>query len=291
MPFLRRTNFDWRLRTRTLVLGSRTLILAILNVTPDSFSDAGHFFSPEKALDRALHLLDEGADILDLGGESTRPNASPISPDEEQSRALPILEAILKARPEAILSIDTFHASTAKHAIEAGAEIVNDVSGHTWDPAMSSTCAALQCGAILMHTRGTPQTWQSLPHLAPEEILPLVLTGLTKSVASTTAAGIPRDRIVLDPGFGFGKLGQENYTLLARLEALHALNLPILVGLSRKGFLTKPLPQPASSASRLHTTLAANIAAILAGAHLLRVHDPAPAREAALIADATLAAI
>jgi dihydropteroate synthase len=290
MPFLRRPTFDWRLRTRTLPLGSSTVIMAILNVTPDSFSDGGHFLSPPKALTQALHLLDEGADLLDLGGESTRPNATPLSPGEEQSRVLPVLEAILKARPQAILSIDTFHAETAKRAIEAGAEIVNDVSGHAWDPLMSSTCAALRCGTILMHTRGTPQTWPTLPPLASPEILPLVLSGLRQSIAAATAAGIPRNQVVLDPGFGFGKLGAENYTLLARLEALRPLNLPILAGISRKSFLSKSIPQ-VTAETQLHTTLAANTAAILAGAHLLRVHAPRPAREAATIADAILNAV
>jgi dihydropteroate synthase len=290
MPFLRRPTFDWRLRTRTLSLGPRTLIMAILNATPDSFSDGGQHNTPEKSLQHALHLLDEGADLLDLGGESTRPNATPISPAEEQSRVLPVLEAILKARPETIVSIDTYHAATAKCAVAAGAEIVNDVSGHTWDPAMSATCAALQCGAILMHTRGTPQTWKALPLLVPEEILPLVLSGLAESITAATTAGVPRNQIVLDPGFGFGKIGAENYTLLAHLEALRTLDLPFLAGISRKGFLTKALAAP-TPATRENTTIAANTAALLAGAHILRVHSPRPAREAATAADAILAAI
>ena len=218
MAFLARPTFDWRLRTRTLALGPRTMIMAILNATPDSFSDGGQFLAPEKALNHALSLLDEGADILDLGGESTRPKATPVSPQEEQARILPVLEAILKARPETIVSIDTFHADTARVAIEAGAEIVNDVSGHTWDPAMSATCADLGCGTILMHARGTPQTWATLPPLVSEEILPLVLKGLRESIVAATAAGVPLNKIVLDPGFGFGKLGNENFILLAELD-------------------------------------------------------------------------
>lgn len=301
MPFTARPAFQWRLRTRTLPLGPRILIMAILNLTPDSFSDGGHHNTPEKALAKALTLLDEGADILDLGGESTRPNATPITPDEEQSRILPTIEAILKARPETILSIDTFHAETARAAIQAGAEIVNDVSGLTWDPAMAHTCADLHCGTILMHARGTPQTWHTLPPLAPEAILPLVLEGLQQSVTAATTAGIPRDQLVLDPGFGFGKLGPENFILLAHLDQLQTLQLPILAGISRKGFLTKSLaPNPGApgpdsrtwdptQATREITTVAANTAAILAGAHILRVHAPCPAREAAHIADAILA--
>jgi dihydropteroate synthase len=286
MPFTPRPTYDWRLRTRTLTLGPRTLIMAILNLTPDSFSDGGQFNTPQAALNQALKLLDQGADILDLGGESTRPNATPITPAEEQSRILPTIEAILKARPNAsldpIISVDTYHASTARAAIEIGAEIINDVSGQTWDPAMPATCADLRCGTVLMHTRGTPQTWPTLPPLTPEEILPLILTGLQQSITTATTAGLTRNQIVIDPGFGFGKIGPANYTLLANLAQLQTLQLPILVGLSRKRFLTNN-PEARESA-----TTAANTAAILAGAHILRVHDVPAALAAATIADAIL---
>src|SRR5580704_13289367 len=167
MPFMPRSHHDWPLRTRTLSLGRRTFIMGILHVTPDSFSDGGHFYSPEHAPERALAqaitMLDEGANILDIGGESTRPNATPLTPEEEQSRVLPVIESLLKQRPQTILSIDTYHAVTARGAIETGAEIVNDVSGHLWDPAMSAICADLRCGTILMHTRGRPQDWPTLP--------------------------------------------------------------------------------------------------------------------------------
>jgi dihydropteroate synthase len=305
MPFVPRSHHDWRLRTRTLPLGRRTLIMGILNVTPDSFSDAGLFYSPqhapERALAQALTMLSEGADILDIGGESTRPNATPLSPDEERSRILPVIESILKQKPDTILSIDTFHASTARSAIEAGAEIINDVSGHLWDTEMSKTCADLNCATILMHTRGRPQDWSTLPPLAPEEVLPMVLTGLTERLEAATSAGIQRNKIVLDPGFGFGKRLDENYPLLAHLDQLHRLNLPILVGVSRKGFLAHTLTQHPSLSillsgaipsmeDRLHATSAANVAAILAGAHILRTHDVRPAVEAAAIADRILTA-
>jgi dihydropteroate synthase len=303
MPFLSRPRFDWSLRTRTLPLGQRTLIMGILNVTPDSFSDGGHFYSPqhapERALAQAITMLDEGADILDIGGESTRPNATPLTAEEEQSRILPVIQSILKQRPEAILSIDTFHASTARRAIEAGAEIVNDVSGHLWDPAMSPTCAELHCATILMHTRGRPQDWPTLPPLAPDEVLPLVLAELADRVKAVTAAGTSRDKIVLDPGFGFGKRLDENYPLLTHFDQLRKLDLPLLAGVSRKGFLAHTLTQHPSLAillngatpsmeDRLHTTTAANVAAILAGAHIVRTHDVRPAVEAAAIADRIL---
>jgi dihydropteroate synthase len=306
MPFTTRSHYDWHLHTRTLTLGTRTLIMGILNVTPDSFSDGGHFYSPEhapeRALTQALAMLDEGADILDIGGESTRPNATPLTPGEEQSRILPVIEAILQQRPETILSVDTFHADTARHAIETGAEIVNDVSGHHWDPAMSATCAALRCGTILMHTRGRPQDWPTLPPLAPDDVLPLILTALAQRVEAAITAGIPRNKIVIDPGIGFGKKLDENYPLLAHLDQLCQLNLPILAGASRKGFLAHTLAQHPSLAillngatpsmeDRLHATTAANVAAILAGAHIVRTHDVRPAVEAAAIADRILETI
>src|ERR1019366_5087459 len=205
MPFAGRALYNWRLRTRTLSLGPRTLIMGILNVTPDSFSDGGQFFNTDAGLKHALEMLEGGADILDLGGESTRPSAIPITPAEEQGRVLPALRAILKEPPRAIISIDTYHAETARQAVESGAEIINDVSGHLWDPRMSATCAALGCGAILMHTRGRPQEWRALPPLAPGEVLPLILRDLKSRAQAALAVGIARDAIVLDPGFGFGK--------------------------------------------------------------------------------------
>jgi len=302
MPFARRRSFEWLLRTRTLPLGQRTVIMGILNITPDSFSDGGHFYTPQAAPDRAvaqaLHMLKEGADILDIGGESTRPDAAPLSPDEEQTRILPAIEAILKAQPTAILSVDTFHASTARLAIEAGAEIVNDVSGHLWDSAMSATCADLGCGAILMHTRGRPGEWSTLPALAPDQVVPLVLSELKARLEAAVAAGIPYNKIVLDPGLGFGKRLDENYPLLAHLDQFQELNQPILIGASRKGFLGHTLAERPNLAAlhaeispaqaRLHATTAANVAAIFAGAHILRVHDVRPAVEAAAITDRIL---
>ena len=310
MPFAVRPRFHWRLRTRTLELGPRTLVMGVINVTPDSFSDGGQFLLPASALDHALKLLDEGADILDLGGESTRPAALPISPEEEQARVLPVLRELMAARPDAILSIDTYHAETARLAVEAGAEIVNDVSGHLWDAAMSSTCAALGCGAVLMHTRGRPQEWRELPALARGEVVPLVLGDLRLRAEEAMNAGIAREAILLDPGFGFGKRLDENLPLLAHLDQLHTLGFPILAGVSRKSFLRaprNPSTDPASSAANNPgapsqtvspsemgmavdpLTTAANTAAILAGAHILRVHDVAPARAAAAIADRLLA--
>jgi dihydropteroate synthase len=209
-----------------------------------------------------------------------------------------VLRAILAARPDAILSIDTYHAETASLAIASGAEIVNDVSGLLWDEQMAATCASLGCGTILMHTRGRPHQWRSLPALAPDEVTPLVLRELRARAEAALTVGIARDTIVLDPGFGFGKAFDENYPLLAHLDTLHTLNFPLLIGLSRKGFLRRSQTQPESPKSGAPglvsetwvPTTAANTAAILTGAHILRVHDVSPTREAAAIADRILAA-
>ena len=295
MPFVKRARFEWRLRTRTLALGERTLVMGILNLTPDSFSDGGKFFSAEAAVAGGLAMLDAGADLLDLGGESTRPGALGLSAEEEQGRVLPVLEAMLRASPGAVLSVDTYHASTAERAVAAGAEIVNDVSGLLWDAAMGTACAESGCGVILMHTRGRPRDWAGLPGLGQDEVVPLVRRELGERVAAGLAAGIAAESIMLDPGFGFGKRGEENYSLLAGLGELRGLGYPLLAGISRKGFLGKSIAGlhggrvPAAD-ERLHATVAANTAAILAGAHLVRVHDVLAALEAAAVADEILTA-
>ena len=295
MPLIPRTCFEWKLRTRSLALGAETKIMGILNVTPDSFSDGGRFVEVDVAVERALAMLDEGAHILDVGGETTKPDAVAISPDEEQARVLPVIEAILRERPDAVISIDTFHAATARAAVEAGAEIVNDVSGFAWDSEMAQTCGEMGCGVVVMHTRGTPQEWTSQPALAKDDIVPMVLAGLRKSLAAASDAGVKQEKIVVDPGFGFGKKGDENYTLLAGLEELRSLGLPVLSGTSRKGFLGASLRHlyggaPAPLSERVNATTAANVASVLAGAHVLRVHDVRAAVESAAVADAILAA-
>jgi dihydropteroate synthase len=295
MALVPRTSFDWHLRTRTLALGTQTKIMAILNVTPDSFSDGGQFASRDAAVARAMAMLDDGAHILDVGGESTRPGATPLPASEEQARVLPVIEAILKERAGTVLSIDTFHAATARAAVEAGAEIVNDVSGFTWDSEMAAACAALACGVVLMHTRGRSGEWKNLPPMPPLARMPVVLTGLRDSIFAARRAGVASDRIVLDPGFGFGKIGDENYTILALLHQMHQFGLPVLCGASRKGFLGRTLAgfyggEIAPVEFRMNATTAANVASVLAGAHILRVHDVRAAVEAAAVADAILKA-
>jgi len=301
MSLAARPSYRWKLRTRTLELGERTRLMAILNLTPDSFSGDGLLArSPgehniDASIDAAIAALDAGADIVDLGAESTRPGASPLTSAQEQARLLPVLEGLLRARPQAIVSVDTYHAETARAAVLAGAEIVNDVSGLEWDNTMAATIAEIGCGLVMMHTRGRPSEWRTQPRLAPADVLPVVFAGLCERLISAEAAGVASERIVADPGFGFGKIDGENMFLLAGLSRLHELGRPLLVGLSRKGFLgntVQPLQSgnlSAADARRIATT-AANVAAILAGAHILRVHELQPAREAAAIADAILAA-
>ena len=287
MSFARRPRYEWRLRTRTLALGERTLLMGIVNVTPDSFSDGGQFLPVEKAVAHALAMLDAGADVLDFGGESTRPDATPITADEEQARVLPVLREVLRVRAEAVVSVDTYHAATALAAINAGAEIINDVSGLMWDAGMAAAVAEHRPGLVMMHTRGKPREWTSLPALVSGSVVPMVLNGLRGSMAVAEAAGVDRASVLLDPGFGFGKRGAENMELHAGLAALQELGRPLLVGTSRKRFLTAPLGSPTDT-DRQHATTASNTAAILAGAHLLRVHDVVAARAAAAVADGIL---
>lgn len=286
-----RPHFCWALHTRSLVLGERTLLVGVVNVTPDSFSDGGKFLSATNAVDHALRLVDEGADILDIGGESTRPGTRPpVTAQEELDRVLPVIGGVLQKRPETILSIDTYKAETAKAAVRAGAQIVNDVSGLLWDPAMASTCAELGCGVILMHTRGRSSEWRTQAPLPHEEVVPLVLRELKQRADAAIAAGIEPAALVLDPGFGFGKVLEENYPLLAQFDELHTLGYPLLAGVSRKAFLgwtlAKVYGHDVPADQRGNATVAAVTAAVLAGVHLVRIHDVKGAREAVAIADA-----
>lgn len=294
-----RSRFSWRLRTRTVELGARTLVMAVVNITPDSFSDGGVSFAPEDAIARCLQCLDEGADILDLGAESTRPGSraggddAAVSAVEEQERLLPVLQAVLHEKSQAVVSVDTYKAATAKAALAAGAEIINDVSGFTWDAAMPRVCAEGGCGVVLMHTRGQPDEWRGQERLVPEAVLRMVRAGLEESLSIAERSGIGRDAIVLDPGYGFGKRFGENYALLARQRELLALGRPLLAGVSRKSFLGHTLAPlhgggPAPVDAREHASLAATVAAILNGASIVRVHNVRPAVEGARIADAIL---
>ena len=313
-----RAVFQWSLGTRALELGKRTLIMGIVNVTPDSFSDGGLYLDSEKAITHAIRLLDEGADIIDIGGESTRPGASvaaaspqreakenaarmtsssspvpkiAVSAEEELRRVLPVITALKKLRPDAVISIDTYKASVARAAAAAGTEIVNDVSGLRWDSQMARTIAEIKCGAVLMHMRGRPEEWRNLP--PPGDIVLLVKRELREWLEAAVLAGVRRERIALDPGFGFGKNFDQNYPLLCRFQELQSLGFPLLAGTSRKSFLGRTLAKngkDAAVADRLYGNLAAHTALIFKGAHILRTHDVKAAVEAARVADAILEA-
>jgi dihydropteroate synthase len=290
---MERPRYLWRLRTRELKLGERTLIMGILNVTPDSFSDGGKFLSRDHAVGHALQMLEDGADMIDIGGESTRPgsrvNEAGVSAEEELKRVMPVMEDILRERPGSIISADTYKAEVAREAVGAGAEIVNDVSALRWDTLMASTVADLGCGAILMHTRGRPEEWRKMPE--SPDILAEVKADLKSWTESAVAAGIPRERIVVDAGFGFGKNFEQNYPLLARLGDLHALGFPLLAGTSRKSFIGRTLAHNGKDApmdQRLYGTLATVTAAVLQGAHIVRVHDVKAAVEAVKVVDEIL---
>jgi dihydropteroate synthase len=301
MNLPQRTRTSWQLRTRALELGARTLVMAVVNVTPDSFSDGGCFLDVKAAVTRCMQCLEEGADILDLGGESTRPGsraggeAPAVSAGEEQTRVLPVLEGILKAAPQAVVSVDTHKAATARAALASNAEIINDISGLTWDDEMAAVCAQSKPGVVLMHTRGRPEEWRTQQQLAPAAVLAMVRDGLAASLSLAHHAGIRRDAVVLDPGYGFGKRFGENFSLLKRQAELLALGYPLLAGISRKSFLGHTLaPLYGGTAApvdaRENASLAAMVAAILYGASIVRVHNVRPAVEAARIADAILAA-
>ena len=307
--------FHWNIGSRVLELGKRTLIMGVLNVTPDSFSDGGLYLDPAQAIAHATKLLEQGATIIDVGGESTRPGAKvlaaaeakskisasnleasasrpaarstpAVTEKEERERVIPVITEIKKRHPKAIVSVDTYKAEVARAAVEAGAEIVNDVSGFRWDPQMAKTVAQLKCGAVLMHMRGRPEEWRTLP--PPGDVVLLVKRELKQWAEDAVVKGVKRDHIVVDPGFGFGKKFEENYPLLARFEEFQAMKFPLAVGTSRKSFIGRMLARDGKDApaeQRLYGTLATQTALILKGAHIIRAHDVQPAVEAARVAD------
>lgn len=267
----------WKLKQRDLQLGDRTLILGILNITPDSFSDGGRFYDPDLAFAHAMELEEQGADIIDIGAESTRPGSMRISEAEEKRRLMPVLKR-LRGKLSVPISVDTYKAAVAENALELGAEIINDPSGLTFDPLLGKVAAKYDAGLILNHMRGTPESWGKLAP-APD-IAVLVRKDLEASVHRARLAGLDRTRVVIDPGLGFGKRGEQNFEILARLAELTALEVPILVAPSRKLFLK----QSTESATEF-ATAAAVVAGILAGAHMVRVHDVAAMRAAVDVAD------
>jgi dihydropteroate synthase len=287
---IRRAKFKLRLPastgwpSRTLALGERTLVMGILNVTPDSFSDGGKFLDVNAAVARALELEGAGADILDLGGESTRPGAKAVSAEEELRRVIPVLES-LRGRLQIPISIDTMKPEVAEAAAEAGAEILNDVSGLRAGPAMAEIARRRKLPLILMHMRGEPRTMQKMPFA--RDALREVTMGLRKALAAARRAGVPKSQIVLDPGLGFGKTAAQDCELLARLPELARLGCPLLVGASRKKFVGRILGGLPPH-ERVWGTAATVSAAIFGGAQIVRVHDVAEMAQVARVTDAIL---
>jgi dihydropteroate synthase len=254
---------------RTLELGARTLIMGIINVTPDSFSDGGVLFDPARAVEAGMQMVADGADLLDVGGESTRPGAHPLDAGEERRRVLPVIERLVP-RVSVPVSVDTYKAAIARAALEAGASLVNDISGLRYEPDLATVVAKHRAPIILMHTRGRSQDMYK--QAAYSEVVDEVLDELRESIAFAVGAGIAKESVLVDPGLGFAKDATHNYEVLARLDEFSDLGRPIVAGPSRKGFLARPLPKEVSAAERDWPTAAAVTAAVLAGAHIVRVH-------------------
>jgi dihydropteroate synthase len=266
---------------RVLELGERTLVMGILNITPDSFSDGGTHLDVDRAVAAGLRMVEEGADILDIGGESTRPGADSVGADEELRRVLPVVERLASLTP-ALLSIDTYKAVVGREAVARGAAIINDISGLLYEPALGSVAAETGAALILMHTRGRSHEMYELAVYA--DVVSEVKAELETAVARAMAAGVRREQLILDPGFGFAKRAGHSYSLLARLPELSALDLPVLSGPSRKSFLKEPLGER-SPAAREWGTAAAVAASVLGGAHIVRVHNVAAMTDVVRVAD------
>ena len=272
-----RKRFEWRLRDRTLQLGERTLIMGILNVTPDSFSDGGKYQDPDRAFARAVELEEEGADLIDIGAESTRPGSARISEAEELRRLVPVLKQ-LRNKLTVPISVDTYKAAIAEKALELGVDVINDPSALTFDADLARKAAHANAGLILNHMRGNPETWAKLPPL--NNVIRTIAAELDASVHRAVRAGLDRRQLVIDPGLGFGKRKEQNAEILAQLGELARLELPILVGASRKHFLTRE-----SGVETEYATAAAVAASVLNGAHIVRVHDVKAMRMVVEVAD------
>jgi dihydropteroate synthase len=284
-----RKRFRLLLRSRALILGERTLVMGVLNITPDSFSDGGEYLDSQAAIARALQIEKDGADILDIGGESTRPGATPISSEEELRRILPVIQ-VLRGKLRIPMSVDTRRAQVAEAALGAGVEILNDVSALRADPRLAEVARRARAPMILMHMRGTPQTMQQGPF--PRDVVRDVMAGLREAVARAKRAGLAKTQLLLDPGIGFGKKHEQNFEILARLPEFARLACPIVVGTSRKAFLGKALAAAdgtsAPPGERLLGTAATVTASILGGAHIVRVHDVVEMARIARVADLVL---
>ena len=272
-------------RAGTRRKGPGPVVVGILNVTPDSFSDGGDFLDPEAAAEHAATMLDEGADMLDVGGESTRPGSDPVSQEEEIRRVVPVLKRILSVRPEAVISVDTYRSGTAKAALEAGASLVNDVTALRGDPGMVSLIEEAACPVILMHMQGEPKTMQKEPNY--QDVVREVRDFLAERAEYAVAAGVRLENIIVDPGIGFGKNFQHNLALLRNLDALVDLGFPVLIGTSRKSFVER-ITGVQEARDRVFGTVATTVLAFEQGATFFRVHDVRANRQALAVAEAVL---
>jgi dihydropteroate synthase len=275
--------YHWKLKQREIALGERTLVMGILNVTPDSFSNGGRYDDPDRALARALELEDEGADIVDVGAESTRPGSQRIPEAEELRRLIPVLKG-LRGKLAVPISVDTYKSGVAEKALEHGAEIVNDPSGLMLDAHLPKVVTKYDAGLVINHMRGTPETWAKLAPL--KDLMRTITMDLEAAVHRARQSGIQKQQVVIDPGLGFGKRREQNSEIIANLAALTALDLPILVGPSRKSFLKKE-----DGALTEFATAAAVTGCVLNGAHILRVHNVKAMRAAIEVADAIREAV
>jgi dihydropteroate synthase len=275
--------FYWKLNKREIQLGERTVLMGVLNLTPDSFSDGGKFSDPDRAFARAIEIEEQGADVLDIGAESTKPGAAPISAAEETRRLIPVLKR-LRDRLTIPISVDTYKAEIAERALDLGVEIINDPSGLTFEPQLARIVSNYNAGLVLNHMRGRPETWAKLGPM-PDAVAGII-RDLEAAISRTRHVGIDHARLVIDPGIGFGKRKEQNSLILGKLSQLAVLDQPILVGPSRKAFLAH-----ASAEETRCATAAAVSAAILGGAHIVRVHDVREMRAAADVADEILRAL
>jgi dihydropteroate synthase len=270
-----------RINSKDYLLGQRTWLMGVLNITPDSFSDGGLYLDQEKAIARALELAEEGADIIDVGGESSRPGSDPIPENEELRRVIPVISE-LKKKTRALISIDTTKAGVAEAAVDAGADMVNDISALRFDSRMASLIAQKDIPAVLMHMKGSPKDMQNNPHY--DDVVGEVKAFLRERILAAQSCGIKKEKIIVDPGIGFGKRFEDNLALINRLEELADLDQPLLIGPSRKSFIGRILNLPPQE--RMEGTIASSILSILHGAHILRVHDVKAVKRAVLVAEA-----
>ena len=278
-----RKEYTLRVNGNKYTLGQRTWIMGVINITPDSFSDGGLHFDRDKAVARGLQLREEGSDIIDIGGESTRPGSEPISEEEELRRVIPVISALRK-KTDSLISIDTTKSEVARAALDAGADIINDISSSSFDPKTFSLAAKRGAPVILMHMKGIPRNMQVNPFY--ENVLLEVKSFLKEKIKAAQAAGIEKEKIIVDPGIGFGKRHKDNLVLIKNLHFFEDLDRPILIGISRKSFIGKILGTPPQQ--RLEGTIASAVLSIIHGAHILRVHDVASVKKAVLVAEAII---